>query len=105
MLYSSVTSPQVEVTVDDLQAACANANCDYAYVTNAAEVTSQSYNNVDHTITIGGSSLSTDGTIIFGGATCGTITGDATSLSCTLEHAPFGGDHNVEYYDSNGLVT
>ena len=105
MLYSSVTSPQIEVVVDDLQAACASANCDYAYVTNAAEVTNQSYNDADQTITIDGANLSTDGTIIFGGATCGTLSGGASSLTCTLDHVPFGGDHNVEYYDSNGLVT
>ena len=104
MLYTSVTAPQVLVTVDDIQAACANADCDYEYVSNSAEVTSQDV--TDLAVTIGGTGLSTtDTTIIFGGATCGTITGDDTSRSCTLSHLPYGGSHNVEYYDSNGLVT
>lgn len=108
MLFTSVTVPQVEVIVDELQAACANANCDYAYVDNAAEVTSQSYSDADLVITIGGTNLPTDSattSVIFGGATCGAISGDATSLTCTLAHAPYGGDHNVELYDVNGLVT
>ena len=40
MLYSSVTTPQVKITIDELEAACAEVNCDYEYVSNSGEVTS-----------------------------------------------------------------
>lgn len=64
-----------------------------------------------HCGTFGGTSLPTEGQrIVFGGAACGTISGDATSLTCTLEHAPYGSEnggtgHELELYDVNGLVT
>jgi hypothetical protein len=103
MLYTSVSKPQVLVTIDEIQAACANADCDYEYVDTTPEVTSQDVNGLD--VTIGGTDLpTTDISLIFGGAPCGAITGDSTSLSCTLDHLPYGGDHSVELYDSNGLV-
>lgn len=56
---------------------------------------------------LGTGDLPTTGlTVIFGGAPCGseTISGDSTSLSCTLDHAPFGGDHDVEVYGEYGIV-
>lgn len=72
-------------------------------------VTSQSYDKADSLkITVSGTDLSTltDTSIIFGGAPCGTITAEAdtTTLTCNLAHEPYGGDHDVELYDSNGLV-
>ena len=106
MLYTSVTEPQVEIVIDEIQAACANVNCDYKYVTGTAEVTSQSFSTSDLLITIGGTSLpTTDISVVFGGAPCGTVTSDGTSATCTLQWAPYGGDHDVELYDANGLVS
>ena len=45
--------------------------------------------------------------MVFGGAPCieGTINAQTTSLSCELQHEPYGGlGMNVEVYDENGLV-
>ena len=72
-------------------------------------VTSQSYDQADSLkITVSGTDLSTltDASIIFGGAPCGPITSEAdtTTLTCNLIHEPYGGDHDVELYDNNGLV-
>lgn len=67
MLYTSVTKPQVLMTIDGLEAACANVDCDYEYVTPAAEVTGFTVNGLD--VTISGTSLPTESvTVEFGGA-------------------------------------
>lgn len=101
MLYTSETLPQVLVTIDDLPAACANVDCDYEYVTTTSEITGFSVSGTSVTIT--GTDLpTTDITVEFGGATCGTISGDSTSLSCTLTQDPYGGDHFIELTDTTG---
>ena len=67
------------------------------------EITGQSLSDLDITIT--GTDLPTTSlSVIFGGAPCSTVSGDDSSLTCTLEYAPFGGDHDVELYDEFGLV-
>ena len=102
-LYTSVTDPQVNVVVDTLDAACANVDCNYNYAAATASITSQAVSGL--AVTIGGTSLpTTDSTIVFGGAPCGTISGSATELTCTLEWAPYAGDINVELYDASGLI-
>ena len=112
MLFSTVTKPQVLITIDELEAGCAEVNCDYEYVTTyLPEVTSQALSGLD--ITIGGTNLPTSGqSVVFGGAPCGTISvnEELTELTCTLDHAPYGSEyegsgHDVELYDVNGLVT
>lgn len=103
-LYTNVNKPQVLLTIDDLPAACANVDCDYEYVTSTSEVTSQSLSSLD--LTIGGTNLPTsDVTVYFGGAPCSSINSDGSSITCTLDWAPYGGDHLVEVYDSLGLVS
>ena len=45
---------------------------------------------------------------MFGGAPCGEIKAnviDIFTLTCNLEYAPYGGDHDVELYDAKGLVS
>jgi hypothetical protein len=106
MLYSTVTKPQVKLTIDEIDGACASANCEYEYGDYSVEVEAQSVSSLDVTIT-GIELTASDSTVVFGGASCGALTVNeaATELTCTLEHAPYGGDHEVELYNSNGLVT
>ncbi len=76
MLRTSITKPQVEVTVDGLEGACANINCDYEYVTPQALITSQSI--AAKNILIAGTNLPTTGvSLVFGGAPCIADTIDA----------------------------
>ena len=103
MLFTSVTKPQVLMTIDDIEALCANADCDYEYVAPSSDISSFTVSGVDVSIT--GTSLPTsDLTVEFGGATCSTVTSDGSSASCTLGHLPRGGDHLIELRDANGLV-
>lgn len=104
MLFTSVTKPQVLMTINGLEALCASADCDYEYVAPTSEVTAFTVSGQDVTIT--GTSLPTsDMTVHFGGATCGTVSEDgAGGLTCTLGHLPRGGDHLIELRDMNGLV-
>ena len=79
-------------------------DCDYTYVASSSEVTSQSLSSLD--LSIGGTDLPTsDVTVYFGGAPCSSISSDGSSMTCTLDWAPYGGDHLVEVYDSNGMVS
>ena len=69
MLYTSVTKPQVKLTIDGIEAACANVNCDYEYTTSLASVTGQSLSGLE--LTIAGTNLPILGqTAFFGGASC-----------------------------------
>ena len=103
MLYTSVTKPQVKLTIDGIEAACANVNCDYEYTTSLASVTGQALSGLD--LTIDGTNLPISSqTVIFGGAACGTVTGTSSQLTCTLSHEPYGGSHEVELYDTDGRI-
>lgn len=56
-------------------------------------------------MTIGGTDLPTsDVTVFFGGAPCSSVSAGATLITCTLDWAPYGGDHDVEVYDPSGLI-
>lgn len=89
--------------INGLEALCANANCDYEYVVPSSDITSFTVSGTDVSIT--GTSLPTsDLTVEFGGATCGTVSSDGTTATCTLSHEPRGGDHLIEMRDVNGLV-
>lgn len=103
---TSITKPQVELTVDGIEGSCANLNCDYEYTTPAGEITSQSVSGLS--VSVSGTSLPTTGvSVVFGGAPCSSssISAQTTSLTCTLEHEPYGGiGLNVEVYDENGLI-
>jgi len=103
MLFTPVTKPQILVTIDDLEAVCANVDCNYEYVVASSEITAFTVTDLDVTIT--GTDLpESDLTVEFGGATCGTVSGDASGKTCTLEHLPYGGDHLIELTDASGLV-
>lgn len=44
----------------------------------------------------------------FGGAPCGEISASVLgsyTLSCNLDYAPYGGDHNVKLHDEFGIVS
>lgn len=70
-LYTSVTKPQVLVSIDDLPALCVNLNCDYQYVASTSKVTQQTYDTATKVLTVTGTDLPlTDVTVTFGGVDC-----------------------------------
>jgi hypothetical protein len=102
MLFTSVTAPQVLVTIDDLEAVCANVDCGYEYTTPSGDITAFTVSGLDVTIT--GTSLLTSSIVTFGGASCGTVDTVGDDSTCTLEHLPYGGDHSIDWVDVNGLT-
>ena len=82
------------VTVDDDPAACMNLNCGYKYVETEAELTSQQLSGRDLSLT--GTNLPTDvHDVKLGGASCGGLTSDGTSIQCSLKSDPAAGSHSM----------
>ena len=108
MLVTAATRPQVRVDIDGVPAACRNLNCDYLYVTPAAEVTAIAYDSVNQVLSVTGVNLPTTDlkSLSLGDVVCPSITSnDGSNIVCDMSSAdkPTAGSYTtVNLIDSLG---
>jgi len=104
MLYHDAAKPQVLVKIKGIEGLCPGFNCDYLYKAAPSEITAQALAN-EKELTITGTSLPTENVrVVLGNAECGTVTAEATKITCTLKVLPAAGSWDVKVYEPKGLV-
>jgi hypothetical protein len=103
-LYTNEATPQVKVTVDNMEALCTTLNCGYVYETPAGTVDSMVVNGLTATIT--GTAMPTDLTsITVGNTVCAfNSPNDATTFTCDLATPLYGGSWSPHVKDAKGEV-
>lgn len=103
-LYTEVKTPQLQVTVDGLEAVCASLDCGYTYVAATSSITSYSLSSTTLTI-VGVDLVSTNIRLVsFSNRPCTNVATNAakTQLTCTV--TPVSGQWMPIVFDFQGKI-
>ena len=103
LIYTDAQKPQVIVSVNGIDGVCPNTNCDYLYIADVGEVTSQSLSGTSLTI-VGTDLPTTDFIVRISNSKCTSPTATPTQITCTLDVAPAAGQWDVKIIGLNGIT-